>query len=141
MGYKLEVEEKHLLTLLMLGKQALWFWLFVLMGLVVPAFLLLFRRGRTITMIVTAAVLINIAMWIKRFVIVIPSLQVPLMPFEFSAYTPTWVEWSITAGAFAGFMLIFALFAKLVPLISIWEVAEESETRASSPGKEVRRER
>jgi len=137
-GYKLEVEEKHLLTLLMLGKNAVWFWFFVVAGIVVPAFLLLFRRGQTIPRIVTAAVLINVAMWVKRFVIIIPSLQVPLMPFEFGAYTPTWVEWSITGGAFAGFMLIFALFVKFMPTISIWEVVEE--TGALSPGEEARRE-
>ncbi len=126
-GYKMEIEEKHLLETLMLGKNAISFWFFVIAGMVVPAFLLLLRRGPTIPRIITAAILINVAMWVKRFVIVIPSLQVPLMPFEFGAYTPTWVEWSITAGAFAAFILIFALFAKIVPLLSIWEVDEEVE--------------
>ncbi len=138
-GYKLEVEEKHLLTLLLLGKNALWFWFFVIAGIVLPAFLLLLRRGPTIPRIVTAAILVNIAMWVKRFVIIIPSLQVPLMPFEFGAYTPTWVEWSITAGAFAAFILIFAIFAKFLPVLSIWEVAEQAEIEASSQtGREVR---
>ncbi len=137
-GYKLEVEEKHLLTILMLGKNAVWFWFFVLGGMVIPTFLLLFRRWRIIPRIVIASVLINIGMWVKRFVIVIPSLQVPLMPFEFGAYTPTWVEWSSTAGAFAGFILIFALAAKALPLISIWEVTEELETSAlTTTGKKV----
>ena len=131
LGYKMKVEEKHLLTLLMVGKNAIWFWFFVIAGMAVPAFLLLLRRGSTIPKIVIAAVLINVAMWVKRFIIIIPSLQVPLMPFEFGAYTPTWVGWSITAGAFAAFILIFAIFAKLVPLISIWEVAEGTETMAS----------
>ncbi len=130
-GYKLKVEEKHLLILLMLGKNAFWFWFFVITGMVVPALLLLLRRGPTIPRILTAAVLINVAMWIKRFVIIIPSLQVPLMPFEFGAYTPTWVEWSITAGAFAAFILIFAIFAKFLPVLSIWEVAEQAEIEAS----------
>ena len=139
-GYKLEVEEKHLLTLLMLGKNAVWFWLFVIAGLVVPAFLLILRRGPTIPRILTAAILVNVAMWVKRFVIVIPTLQVPLMPFEFGAYTPTWVEWSITAAAFAAFILIFALFAKILPLISVWEVAEEAEPAMSQTG-EAERER
>ncbi len=129
-GYKLRVDEKHLLTLLMLGKNAFWFWFFVIAGMVIPAVLLIIRRGRVIPRIVVAAVLVNVAMWVKRFVIVIPSLQVPLMPFEFGAYTPTWVEWSITAAAFAAFMLIFTIFAKVMPLISIWEVAEESEEAA-----------
>lgn len=127
LGYKLKVEEKHLLELLMLGKNAFWFWFFVVGGLVIPAILLVYRRGPVIPRILTAAVLINVSMWIKRFVIMIPTLQVPVMPYEFGSYTPTWVEWSITAAAFAAFMLIFAVAAKLIPLISIWEVAEENE--------------
>ena len=130
-GYKLEIEAKGLLTLLLVGKNAVWFWFFVVAGMMVPAILILVRRGPVIPKLVVASVLVNAAMWVKRFVIVIPSLQVPLMPFEFGAYTPTWVEWSITAAAFAAFMLIFAIFAKLIPLISIWEVAEGVETPAS----------
>jgi molybdopterin-containing oxidoreductase family membrane subunit len=140
-GYQVRVEDKSLLETLMLGKNAPWFWSFWVLGIVIPAFLLIFRRlGRTIPRLVTAAVLINVAMWLKRFFIVIPSIQVPLMPFEFGAYSPTWVEWSITAAAFAGFMLVFAIAAKLIPLISIWEVAEEAETVASpQPGETAER--
>ena len=126
-AYKMEVEEKHLFEILMQGTNALWFWIFVVAGLVVPAFLIILRRGPTIPMILIAAVLVNIGMWIKRFVIVVPTLEVPLMPYEFGSYTPTWVEVSITAGTFAAFILILAIFAKVVPLISIWEVAEEAE--------------
>ena len=126
-AYKMEVEEKHLFEILMQGTNALWFWIFVVAGLVVPAFLIILRRGPTIPMILIAAVLVNIGMWIKRFVIVVPTLEVPLMPYEFGSYTPTWVEVSITAGTFAAFILILAIFAKVVPLISIWEVAEEVE--------------
>jgi Ni/Fe-hydrogenase subunit HybB-like protein len=70
-------------------------------------------------------------------VIVIPSLEVPLMPFEFGSYQPTWIEWSITAGAFAAFMLILAILAKILPLVSIWEVAEEAEATAASGDTEV----
>lgn len=141
-GYKLAGEDKHLLSLLMIGKNAFWFWFFVIAGMAIPAFLLILRRGPTIPRIITAAVLVNIAMWVKRFIIIIPSLQVPLMPFEFGAYTPTWVEWSITAGAFAAFILIFAIFAKLLPVLSIWEVAEETKTPALPQlTEEVRRAR
>ena len=138
-GYKMELEGKHLLATLMLGENAFWFWLFAISGMVLPACLLIIRRGRTIPRIITAAILVNVAMWVKRFVIIIPTLQVPLMPFEFGAYTPTWVEWSITAAAFAAFILIFAIFAKFIPLLSIWEVAEETETaESSSVGEEQR---
>ncbi|MBI4267713.1 MAG: polysulfide reductase NrfD [Chloroflexi bacterium] len=129
-GYKMQVEEKHLLETLFLGQNAFGFWFFVVAGLIVPAILIIMRKGPRIPRILVAAVLVNVAMWVKRFVIVIPSIQVPLMPFEFGSYAPTWVEWSITAGAFAAFILIFTIFSKLMPLISVWEVAEQSETEA-----------
>ncbi|MBI2853187.1 MAG: polysulfide reductase NrfD [Chloroflexi bacterium] len=127
-GYKLEIEDKHLLELLLVGESAGWFWFFVVAGLVIPAVLIIVRRGPVIPRMLIAAVLVNAAMWVKRFLILVPSLQVPLMPFEFGAYRPTWVEWSITAAAFAAFILIFAIFAKVMPLISVWEVAEEMES-------------
>ena len=132
-GYKLEGEEKHLLELLMLGKDAPWFWLFFSSGMVLPPFLILFPRLPLIPRVVAASVLVNIAMWVKRFVIVVPTLQVPLMPFEIGNYTPTWVEWSITAASFAGFVLIFALFAKLIPGISVWEMVEENKEAEERP--------
>jgi len=139
-GYKMKLEEKALLETLMVGQNAIWFWFFVVAGTIIPAILLLWRRGRPIPRILVAAVLINIAMWLKRFFIVIPSLQVPLMPFDFGSYTPTWVEWSITAGAFAVFILIFAVFTRLMPLLSIWEVAEHHEAeigQAAQPAGET----
>jgi Ni/Fe-hydrogenase subunit HybB-like protein len=37
-------------------------------------------------------------------------------------YVPTWVEWSITAGGFAAFILMYILFSKIFPIISIWEL-------------------
>ncbi|MFH0942260.1 MAG: NrfD/PsrC family molybdoenzyme membrane anchor subunit [Chloroflexota bacterium] len=126
-GYKLQVEEKHLLENLLFGPNGPWFWTFVVSGMLLPAFLIVFRKWPTIPRLVVASVLVNIGMWIKRFIIIIPTLEVPLMPYEFGTYRPTWVEWSITAGAFAGFILIFAILAKVLPLISIWEVAEEAE--------------
>jgi len=125
-GYKLELEEKALLQNLMFGSNGPWFWAFVIGGMLIPAFLIIYRKWPTIPRLVVASVLVNIGMWIKRFIILIPTLEVPLMPYEFGSYRPTWVELSITAGAFAAFILVFAILAKILPLISIWEVAEES---------------
>ncbi len=131
-GYKLRVEEKHLLNLLLFGKNATWYWFFFVSAFVVPAFLLLFQRGPTILRIATAGLLINVGMWVKRFVIIIPALEVPLMPveFEFGAYSPSWVEISIVVAGFAGFALIIALFAKVVPILPFVEMIEEAETEA-----------
>ncbi len=133
-GYRLAGEDKDLLTLLFRGSNAGWFWTFVIAGMLVPAILIIVRKGKIMPKLIIAAVLVNIGMWLKRFVIVIPTLQVPLMPFEFGSYAPSWVEWSITLAAFAAFILIFTLASRLIPLISIWEVAEEKqESKAPEP--------
>jgi Ni/Fe-hydrogenase subunit HybB-like protein len=124
-GYKVELGEKELLAQLMIGKSAGWFWSFIIGGLVVPAFLIIFRKMRVIPRVVAASIFVIVAMWIKRFIIVLGTLQVPLMTFEFGVYKPSWVEISISMAALAGFVLIFAIFAKIFPIISIWEVSEE----------------
>ncbi|MHB8277842.1 MAG: NrfD/PsrC family molybdoenzyme membrane anchor subunit [Candidatus Humimicrobiaceae bacterium] len=134
-GYKVEAGEKELLAQLMIGKSAAWFWAFIIGGLLVPAFLIVFRKLRVIPRVVTASILIFAAMWVKRFVIVLGTLQIPLMPFEFGVYTPSWVEISISLAALAGFVLLFVLFAKFFPIISIWEVTEEKNHEQPAPGE------
>jgi Ni/Fe-hydrogenase subunit HybB-like protein len=39
-------------------------------------------------------------------------------------YFPTWVEWSITLASLAVFMLLYVAFARIFPIVSIWEVRE-----------------
>ena len=125
-GYKLRIEEKHLFNLLLFGKNAPWYWLFIISSFVLPGILLLRQRWPTVLRIAAAGLLVNVGMWIKRFVIIIPTLQVPLMPFdfEFGTYTPSWVEISITSAGFAGFVLIIALLSKVMPIMPTWEMSE-----------------
>jgi molybdopterin-containing oxidoreductase family membrane subunit len=123
-GFKLRVGDDALLSALLVGRYAVLFWSFAIGGTVVPILLLAFRRTRTIPGIVTAAVLVNVGMWLKRFVIIVPSMALPLMPWEWGTYRPTWVEWSITAATFAAFVLVFVVLARLFPVISVWEVRE-----------------
>ncbi|HLA24873.1 MAG TPA: NrfD/PsrC family molybdoenzyme membrane anchor subunit [bacterium] len=97
-------------------------WLFVAF---LPAF-----RERPVAAAVVASVLVNIGAWIKRFVIIVPTLQFPFLPIQrapagWAFYRPSWVEWSITAAALAGFALIYILFSKLFPIVSMWETREE----------------
>ena len=115
-GYKSEEAEKELLNQLLLGKTAGWFWSFVIGGLVIPGFLIIFRKIRVIPRVVISSVFIFVAMWIKRFVIVLGTLQVPQIPIEFGSYQATIVEISITLAALAGFVLLFTLFAKIVKI-------------------------
>lgn len=123
-GYKMAEGAPFHFTQLMVGPFAPLFWFYILGGLLLPGLIVLLPRTRTIAGITTAAVLVLVAMWIERYLIVVAGFRVPLMPYEPASYFPTWVELSILAGAFALFALIISLFAKLFPLVSIWEVVE-----------------
>lgn len=126
-GYKMKEEEQFLLSQLFTGTYAPMYWGYIVAGLLIPGLIILFPKTRTIAGIVVAAILINITMWIERFLIVVPTLRVPQMPHEVASYSPSWVEWSIIAGAFAAFALIIGIFAKIFPVISMWEVKEQQE--------------
>lgn len=130
-GFKMRVEELELFTNLFIGPSAPWFWTFVTFAFVLPAILLLWQREPAIPRIITAGLLLNIGMWVKRYVIVIPTLEVPLMPssVHFYTYTPSWVELSIAAMGFAMFALVLAVAAKAVPILPFAEMIEEHEEK------------
>ena len=85
------------------------------------------RKTRTIPGIVVASVSVCIGMWLERFTIVVPTLVNPRLPWARGSYTPSWVEVSLFAAFIAGFILLYAIFVKLFPIISIWEVREGRE--------------
>ena len=132
-GYKLEAGMPFHFEQLMTGPFATLFWFYLLGGIALPGLLILNPRTRTIRGITVAAVLALLGMWVERYLIVVAGLRVPLMPYTPADYFPSWVEWSILGGAFALFALIISVFAKLFPVISIWEVVEHRGPEATSP--------
>ena len=104
------------------------FWLWAVFGLFIPIALLLMPNRRSLASIVTASVLINVGMWVKRYLIIVPTLQTPFIPADATGiaphYVPSIVECVITAGAFAAFLLLFTLFSRIFPILSVWETSE-----------------
>jgi molybdopterin-containing oxidoreductase family membrane subunit len=93
----------------------------------IPFVILAVRKFRTITGTVIASVCVCVGMWLERFLIVAPTLSRPRLPYEHGIYHPTWVEISIFAGEIAALCLLYCLFAKLFPIVSIWELREKHE--------------
>lgn len=108
------------------------FWLgMVLFNFVIPFFVLMFRRGRTSAAVFIVALLVNVGMYLERFLIVVPPLSNPRLPFVWGAYMPSWVEISVIAASFAGFTLLYLLFAKALPVMAIWEIKEGRMLRST----------
>ena len=51
-----------------------------------------------------------------------PSLGHKYLPYAWGTYRPRPVEIIITVATFAAMTLLYALFSKFVPIISIWEL-------------------
>ena len=110
------------------GPYAPHFWTMVFTCFVIPVAILCNKRTRTILGTVIASISVNIGMYLERFIIVVPSLSQPRLPHSDAiVYSPTWVEWSILAACFAAFTLLYVLFTKFFPIVSIWEVQEGRE--------------
>jgi Ni/Fe-hydrogenase subunit HybB-like protein len=103
------------------GHYAPYFWTMMFLNFAVPFVLLGVRRLRTIAGATVASVAVLIGMWIERFVIVVPTLANPRLPAASGFYTPTWVEAAITAATFAAMAMLYMIFAKLFPIIAVWE--------------------
>ena len=132
MGYSPKSSEKALIQRLFSGEDSPLFWSVTILCVIVPAFLLaavLIRKRYQEFMIpgvAFASGLVVVGAWAKRYLLVVPTLSIPFLPAtglpeEWTHYSPSWVEWSITAAALAAFLLIFTLLSKLFPMVSIWE--------------------
>jgi Ni/Fe-hydrogenase subunit HybB-like protein len=98
------------------------FWTMVSCNFLIPFPLLAIKKLRTITGTVVASSTVALGMWIERFLIVVPPLERKYLPYVWGSYRPTWVEITILVGTFAAMALLYMLFAKLVPIISVWEL-------------------
>lgn len=98
------------------------FWTMVIVNFAIPLVLLGIKRFRTITGCVIASIGICVGMWLERFLIVVPSLGHKYLPYSWSYYSPRPSEIIITVATFAAMGLLYTLFAKVVPIISIWEL-------------------
>lgn len=132
-GYAGGVLETAWLESLFFGQYSTLFWSMFIAGFIIPAFIIGIPKTRTVLWIVIAAVLADIGMYIERYLIVIPTLATPEIPHlgHVGTYSPTWVELAITAGAFAGFVLLYTLFSKFFPIVSSWELAENQAGESS----------
>ncbi|HSN73366.1 MAG TPA: hypothetical protein VLT59_17755, partial [Steroidobacteraceae bacterium] len=116
------------------GEYAWAFWA-MLVGNVVLLQLLWFERvRRNLAVLFVLAVLINVAMWLERYVIVITSAQRDFMPSMWDTVSFTGYDWLLLFGSLGLFFFLMSLFIRFLPVISIFEVRElihEREPRSA----------
>lgn len=106
------------------------FWLMIVTCLAIPLPILANPRTRTIAGCVVASISINIGMWLERYMIIVPTLSNPRLPAEVPVYLPSITELTLTVASFAMLVLLFGLFIKFFPIVSVWEIHEGEEIAA-----------
>ncbi|MDO8543991.1 MAG: NrfD/PsrC family molybdoenzyme membrane anchor subunit [Opitutaceae bacterium] len=128
--YGAEESDHRLLNLLMgHSPYGVAFWTWASLCLFLPALIVMLPlKESLIPRLLVASIIINIGMWVKRYLIIVPTLMTPYIAPEAAgvtpSYMPTWVEWTVTLGGLATFLMLFTLFAKFFPIISVWETVE-----------------
>jgi Ni/Fe-hydrogenase subunit HybB-like protein len=128
-AYKMATAEGHLLSDLFYGSYSKAFWTCQFGTVLLPIVIMSFPKGRSIKMLSAVCIVIVAGAWVKRYLIVVPTLLHPYMPIQevpgtWSSYFPNYVEFSVTAACLAGIFLVITLFSKLFPMMAVWEVEE-----------------
>jgi molybdopterin-containing oxidoreductase family membrane subunit len=125
-AYKMKAQESAHLKELFYGDYAPLFWSVQIFGMIIPAIVLMFKKGRKPFPMFVMAILVVVGAWFKRFLIVIPTLSHPYIPMtrvpeSWQHYIPTFKEWWITGSTLAGALLIVAILSRLFPIIPVTE--------------------
>ena len=102
------------------------FVLFLLTAFFIPVPMWLFKRvRRNLLLMFISTLLVNVGMWIERFIIIIPALmrRQPMI-FDWGSYHPSIIELVMIAATFAWVLLGMLVFAKIFPLIPLFDIKE-----------------
>jgi len=126
--------ERFMIVNRMGGPYAVFYWCLVACNIVTPQFLWSRKVRSNVGALFAIAMVVNVGMWLERFVIVVTSLHRDFVPSAWGMYYPT--RWDIFTfvGTIGLFLALLFLFIRFLPLISIFEMrtlVNEEEKRAA----------
>jgi molybdopterin-containing oxidoreductase family membrane subunit len=120
--YSGNLYETFMLTNRMTGPYWWAYALLIFCNVVTPQ-TLWFRRVRTsVPILFVIAFIVNVGMWLERFVIVVTSLHRDFLPSSWGRFSPTVWDFSTYFGTIGLFLMLLILFVRYLPVISIFEM-------------------
>ena len=106
----------------MTGPYAPVYWGLIACNVVIPQSLW-FKRARTsVGWLFAVSLIINVGMWLERFMIIVTSLHRDFLPSSWGMYAPTFWDIATFAGTLGLFVALLFLFLRFLPMISIFEM-------------------
>ena len=129
--------ESYMMANRLFGPYAPLFWALLLCNVLVPQAIWFRRIQDNVLALFIIAIVVNIGMWLERFIIVVTSLHRDFLPSAWALYIPTVWDWATFVGTIGLFFALLFLFVRVLPMISIFEMRElvsemdgRGETRA-----------
>jgi Ni/Fe-hydrogenase subunit HybB-like protein len=116
--------ERYMVINRAMGVYAWSYWALIACNVVAPQFLWFQAVRRSIPALFIISLIVNVGMWLERFVIVVISLHRDFLPSAWRVYAPTTWDYIHFVGSIGLFMTLLLLFIRFLPVISIFELRE-----------------
>jgi hypothetical protein len=92
--------------------------------------LIWFRRVRAnpLALFIIAGI-VNVGMWLERFMIIVTSLHRDFLPSSWGFFQPTFWDLATLAGSLGAFAMLFLLFLRFLPAVSMSEMRRLNEEK------------
>src|SRR5271166_1896348 len=115
------------------GPYSHFYYALILCNILTPQLLWFEKVRRNVAVLFFMSLVVNLGMWLERFVIVVISLTRDFMPSAWGRYSATFWDYSTFVGTIGLFVMLIFLFVRALPAIAIAEmrelVAEQAESR------------
>jgi len=120
--YSGDTADQYAILNRMTGPYAVAYWSLIACNIAIPQ--IMWSRGvrSNIPVLFVISLVVNVGMWLERFVIVVTSLHRDFLPSSWGMYSPTAWDWATYAGTIGLFLTLFLLFIRFLPVIAIFEM-------------------
>ena len=108
----------------MFGPYAVVFWMVIACNVLSPQLFWWKRMRTSVPVLFIVSIIVNIGMWLERFMIIVVSLHRDFMPSAWGMYYPTFWDLATLFGSVGLFLTLMFLFIRVLPMISIFEMRE-----------------
>jgi Ni/Fe-hydrogenase subunit HybB-like protein len=108
----------------MAGPYAPIYWALIACNVLAPQIVWWRAARRSVPVLFVLSLVVNMGMWMERFLIVVSSLHRDFLPSAWGMFIPTRWDWIHLLGSIGLFVVLFMLFVRFLPAISISEIRE-----------------
>lgn len=117
-----EYEQFMLITERMTGPYALQYWALIFCNVLTPQLLWFHSVRSNLVLLWVLTIIVNIGMWLERYVIVVISLHRDYLPSSWDMYAGTVWDWGLYIGTIGLFTTLIFLFIRVLPMIAMFEI-------------------